>query len=77
MTSHQLWIDALNVSQQQGKTLSEALTVADSVWPFKYINDQQTEASKALESLPEPKPLTGFDRALQSFDQHEEQEALL
>ena len=77
MTSHQLWIDALNVSQQQGKTLSEALTVADSVWPFKYVNDQQTEASKALEALPEPKPLTGFDRALQSFDQHEEQEALL
>lgn len=77
MTAHQLWIDALNVSQQQGKTLSEALIVADSVWPFKYVNDQQTEASKALEDLPEPKPLTGFDRALQSFDQHEEQEALL
>lgn len=48
-----------------------------SVWPFKYINDSQTEASKALEALPEPKPVTGFDRALQSFDQHEEQEALL
>lgn len=48
-----------------------------SVWPFKYVNGQQTEASKALEALPEPKPLTGFDRALQSFDQHEEQEALL
>lgn len=77
MTSHQLWIDALNVSQQQGKTLSEALIVADSVWPFKYINNQQTEASKALEAMPEPKQLTGFDRALQSFDQHEEQEALL
>ena len=77
MTSHQLWIDTLNIAQQQGKTLSEALTVADSVWPFKYINDQQTKASKALEALPEPKPLTRFDRALQSFDQHEEQEALL
>ncbi len=77
MTSHQLWLDTLNMHQQQGKSLSEALTVADSIWPFKYINDQQTEDSKDLEALPEPKPLKGFDRALQSFDQHEEKEALL
>ena len=33
MSDHQLWLDTINLQQQQGKTLSEALTVADS-WPF-------------------------------------------
>jgi hypothetical protein len=46
-------------------------------WPFRVFNGHQTLESKALEGLPLPKPLKGFDRALQSFDQHEEQEALL
>ena len=33
MNHHQLWLDTLNMAQQQGKPLSEALTMADS-WPF-------------------------------------------
>lgn len=49
MTDHQLWLDTLNMAQQQGKPLSEALTLADSNWPFKYVNGEQTEHSKALE----------------------------
>lgn len=50
MTEHQLWLDTLNMAQQQGKPLSEALTLADSVWPFKYVNGSQTAHSEALES---------------------------
>jgi hypothetical protein len=55
MTAHQLWLDTLNIAQQQGKPLSpwrshmEALTVADSAWPFKYVNGTQTSISEALE----------------------------
>lgn len=49
MTDHQLWLDTLNMAQQQGKPLSEALTLADSVWPFKYVNGSQTAHSEALE----------------------------
>jgi hypothetical protein len=30
---HQLWLDTLNMAQQQGKPLAEALTMADN-WPF-------------------------------------------
>ena len=40
MNNHQLWLDTLNMAQQQGKPLKqaltraeEALTMADS-WPF-------------------------------------------
>ena len=49
MTEHQLWLDTLNMAQQQGKPLSEALTVANSIWPFKYVNGTQTVHSKTLE----------------------------
>lgn len=51
MTEHQLWLDTLNMAQQQGKPLSEALTVADNArqWPFKYVNGTQTAQSEALE----------------------------
>lgn len=57
MTDHQLWLDTLNMAQQQGKPLSpwrshmEALTVADNArqWPFKYVNGTQTAQSEALE----------------------------
>ena len=55
MTNHQLWLDTLNMARvvkprkQQGKPLSEALTLADSVWPFKYVNGSQTAQSEALE----------------------------
>lgn len=48
MTDHQLWLDTLNMAQQQGKPLSEALTIADN-WPFKYVNGTQTSKSEALE----------------------------
>lgn len=50
MTDHQLWLDTLNMVQQQGKPLSDALTVADNAaWPFKYVNGAQTAQSEALE----------------------------
>lgn len=48
MTEHQLWLDTLNMAQQQGKPLSDALTIADN-WPFKYVNGTQTSISEALE----------------------------
>jgi hypothetical protein len=34
MNKHQLWLDTLNMAQQQGKPLAEALEVADKCWPF-------------------------------------------
>ncbi len=51
MTDHRLWIDTLNMAQQQGKPLSDALTLADNAkqWPFKYVNGTQTVHSEALE----------------------------
>ena len=52
MTNHQLWLDTLNMAQQQGKPLSEALAIADNQrerWPFKYVNGLQTFKSEALE----------------------------
>lgn len=49
MTDHQLWLDTLNMAQLQGKSLADALTLADNLWPFKHVNGQQTEHSKALE----------------------------
>ena len=48
MTDHQLWLDTLNMAQQQGKPLSEALAMADN-WPFKYVNGSQTAQSETLE----------------------------
>ena len=60
---HQLWIDTLNLNIQTGKTLQEALLCADALsrWPFKYVNGEQTEESKALEAQPQPKPLTAYE----------------
>lgn len=51
MTDHQLWLDTLNMAQQQGRPLSEALAAADNArqWPFKYVNGTQTAHSEALE----------------------------
>lgn len=49
MTNHQLWIDTLNMAQLQGKSLTDALTLADSNWPFKYVNSVQTAKSESLE----------------------------
>lgn len=49
MTEYNLWIDALNYHQQQGKTLAEAVSMADQ-WPFKTINGVQTPQSLALQS---------------------------
>lgn len=31
--NHQLWLDTINLQQQQGKTLEQAVAVAD-LWPF-------------------------------------------
>jgi hypothetical protein len=44
------------------------------LWPFKYINGEQTEESKALESKPAEKPLSGYNVALSETN---EEEALL
>lgn len=61
MTQHQLWLDTLNMAQLQGKSLSDALTLADSQWPFKYVNGEQTEQSKALERDKQAHKSTPFD----------------
>lgn len=61
MTDHQLWLDTLNMAQQQGKPLSEALTLADSNWPFKYVNGVQTAKSESLELDKKAHKLTPFD----------------
>lgn len=60
MNDHNRWLDALNYHQQQGKTLAEAVSMADQ-WPFPYVNGQQTDQSQALmldKSLHKP---TQFD----------------
>lgn len=50
-TDHQLWIDTINLEQQRGHTLAQAVSVADTVcWPFRMVNGEQTPESKALEA---------------------------
>jgi hypothetical protein len=34
------------------------------IWPFKYINGEQTPESVALEAKPPEKPLSGYNVAL-------------
>lgn len=70
MKDHQLWIDTLNLNIQAGKTLQEALLCADALsgWPFKYVNGEQTEVSKTLETQPQPKPLTQYERVMSDPD---------
>lgn len=59
MTSHQLWLDTINMAQQQGKTLGQALTIADnaaaSLWPFPSVNGAQTRASLEAMKYKPPK----------------------
>jgi hypothetical protein len=50
------------------------------LWPFKYINGEQTEESKVLEAKPQEKPLTGYNIALleiKGISPGNEEEALL
>lgn len=66
--NHHLWLDSLNYHQTQGRTLAQALTLAEQ-WPFPTINGQQTPQSKALQSnkalhKPTPKDLTDIEEAL-------------
>lgn len=66
--NHQLWLDTINLQQQQGKPLSEALTIADA-WPFKDVNGHQTAQSRALQAdkgqhKPTPFDLTDIEEAL-------------
>lgn len=70
MKNHQLWIDTLNLNIQAGKTLQEALLCADalSVWPFKYVNGEQTGPSKALEAMKPMKPLSAYDKVMSDPD---------
>lgn len=37
-------------------------------WPFPSVNGEQTEASKALQSMPAPKPLTPYQQAVSDPD---------
>lgn len=60
MNHHQLWIDTLNMAQQQGKPLEEALTMADN-WPFKHVNGVQTPQSASLELDKKAHKPTQFD----------------
>lgn len=66
MKDHQLWIDTLNMNIQAGKTLQEALLCADALsqWPFRSVNGEQTPDSVALETMPQPKPLTGHAKVM-------------
>ena len=70
MKNHQLWIDTLNMNIQAGKTLQEALLCADALsqWPFRSVNGKQTPDSVALETLPQPKPLTQYERVMSYLD---------
>lgn len=70
MKNHQLWLDTLNLNIQAGKTLQEALLCADalSVWPFKYVNGEQTRPSKALEALKPMRPLSTYDKVMSDPD---------
>lgn len=63
MKDHAFWIDTLNMNIQAGKTLQEALLCADalSVWPFRTVNGEQTEESKALEADKAAHPDPKFD----------------
>lgn len=38
------------------------------MWPFKYVNGEQTPESKALEALPQPKPLTPYEAVISDPD---------
>ena len=83
MKDHQLWIDTLNMNIQAGKTLQEALLCADALsarefsskalrgWPFRTVNGEQTPESVALETLPQPKPLTGYAKVMSDPDTQE------
>lgn len=73
MKDHQLWIDTLNLNIQAGKTLQEALLCADALsqWPFRTVNGEQTPDSVALETLPQPKPLTGYAKVMSDPDTQE------
>ena len=70
MKDHQLWLDTLNLNIQVGKTLQEALLCADalSVWPFKYVNGEQTGTSKSLEALKPEKPLSSYAKVMADPD---------
>lgn len=67
MNHHQLWLDTLNMVQQQGKPLEQALTRADEAltmadnWPFKYVNGVQTPQSESLELDKKAHKPTQFD----------------
>ena len=67
MNHHKLWIDTLNMAQQQGKPLEQALTRADEAlkmadsWPFKYVNGVQTPQSESLELDKKAHKPTQFD----------------
>lgn len=63
---HALWLDTLNLNIQAGKTLQEALLCANALsqWPFKYVNGEQTPDSVALETQPQPKPLTQYQQVM-------------
>ena len=70
---HQLWLDTLNLNIQAGKTLQEALLCADAIqkWPFKTVNGVQTPESVSLETMKQPKPLSGYAKVMADPDTEE------
>lgn len=69
--THQLWLDTINIAQQQGKTLGQALTIADnavaSLWPFPNVNGAPTRASLEVMKYKPPKR-TAYEKATDGAD---------
>lgn len=38
------------------------------MWPFKYVNGEQTPESVALETAKQPKPLTQYESVMLDLD---------
>lgn len=73
MTEHQLWLDTINLNVKAGKTLEDALQCADAMqkWPFRMVNGEQTPESVSLETMKQPKPLTGYAKVMADPDTEE------
>ena len=63
MNDHQLWLDTLNMAQQQGKPLKEALKMADS-WPFPVFPNTLDTGRSAGHKQPKFNPSNHEDALL-------------
>jgi hypothetical protein len=70
MNHHQLWLDTLNMAQQQGKPLSQALTRADEAlkmadsWPFPVFPNPLDTGRSAGHKQPKFNPSNHEDALL-------------